>query len=413
MRLFLCLLALGFASRLTAADPANPTDLFEKRIKPIFDSPNPSSCVQCHLAGVDLKNYIRPSHRETFLSLRDQGLIDLDAPENSRILALIEMGQDDAGAKLIHKDARKAELDAFAAWVKASAADPELRNAPKLDADKLAKPSRPDAVIRHARKDRLLDSFTNSVWAMRFRCMGCHSEGTADNKKHVAEHGERVSWFKKAGPEATLKYLMESKLIDVKNPEQSLLLRKPLNEAKHGGGIKFLKGDEGYKAFRRFIEDYAAIVGDQYTKAEQLPKRPEVVSFGTDIWFKMENTPPVWGDKYVAVRLFAWDAAKKQWEPDPIATTDRRVWGQGKLWQHNLALHTERGSDRAKAFAKQPGLPPGRYLVKVYLDPAEQLTRDWTTDLSALEFVGQAEVQSAWPAGYGKMTALDAAKVRK
>ena len=55
-----------------AGQQATPDQVFEKRIAPIFKSPNPSSCVQCHLAGVDLKNYIRPSSKETFLSLRDR-----------------------------------------------------------------------------------------------------------------------------------------------------------------------------------------------------------------------------------------------------------------------------------------------------------------------------------------------------
>ena len=59
-------------------------------------------------------------------------------------------------------------------------------------------------VIRHARKDRLLESFTNSIWAMRFRCLSCHNEGTQENIKLVKEHGERVAWFKAEGPEATL-----------------------------------------------------------------------------------------------------------------------------------------------------------------------------------------------------------------
>src|SRR5688572_7925651 len=122
---------------LAFADPS-PEQVFERRIRPIFDSPNPSSCVQCHLAGVDLKHYIRPSHRETFLSLRDQGLVDLDRPEQSRILALITMGQEDAGAKLIHKKTRDAEYKAFAEWIKAGAADPGLRSGPKLAADQLA-----------------------------------------------------------------------------------------------------------------------------------------------------------------------------------------------------------------------------------------------------------------------------------
>ena len=49
-----------------------PAEVFEKRIVPIFKSPNPLSCVQCHLAGVDLKDYILPDAEKTFRSLRDK-----------------------------------------------------------------------------------------------------------------------------------------------------------------------------------------------------------------------------------------------------------------------------------------------------------------------------------------------------
>ena len=71
-----CCIAANFA--LGADGAADAQTVFERRILPIFKSPNPSSCTECHLAGVDLKNYILPSHEKTFLSLRDQGLIDLD-----------------------------------------------------------------------------------------------------------------------------------------------------------------------------------------------------------------------------------------------------------------------------------------------------------------------------------------------
>ena len=74
---------------IVPAAETSPAELFEQRIVPIFKSPNPSSCVQCHLAGVDLKDYILPSSEKTFLSLRDQGLVDLDKPEKSKILKLI------------------------------------------------------------------------------------------------------------------------------------------------------------------------------------------------------------------------------------------------------------------------------------------------------------------------------------
>ena len=406
--------------RVAAAAPADATDdaarVFEKRILPIFKSPDPSSCVQCHLAGVDLKQYIRPTHEETFLSLRDQGLIDLDAPDKSKILALIQMGEkDNAGAALIHEKARKAEHAAFAAWVAAGAADPKLRAAPKLAADRLAGTARPVEVIRHARTDRLLESFENTVWAMRFRCMGCHTEGTPENKKLVAEHGERVAWVKAGGPAATLAYLRTSKLIDPDKPENSLLLRKPLDAVKHGGGQKFLPGDQGYKAYRTFLDDYGRIVKDEYPDAASLPKAEAgPARFGTDIWLKLTNTPPAWADRLVQVDVYAWDAGKKAWEPAPVATTDRKVWGQGKLWQHSLTLLAAKGSDRAKAWkAGKPSLPKGRYLLKVYVDRADRLAADLTAVLGERDYAGRTEVTSDWPEGYGKMTAADAGGVKK
>src|SRR5262245_57106413 len=67
--------ATSCTSRRADDTAASPQEIFERRIVPIFKSPNPSSCTQCHLAGVDLKDYILPSHEKTFLSLRDQGLI--------------------------------------------------------------------------------------------------------------------------------------------------------------------------------------------------------------------------------------------------------------------------------------------------------------------------------------------------
>src|SRR5262245_14866229 len=113
-----CLLAI-LISPLAAE---SPEQVFEKRILPFFKSPNPSSCVQCHLAGVDLKDYILPSAENTFRSLRDQGLIDLSAPEKSKILTLIAMGNSDSKTPAVHAANRKAEYEAFAAWIKTCAA---------------------------------------------------------------------------------------------------------------------------------------------------------------------------------------------------------------------------------------------------------------------------------------------------
>lgn len=396
-------------------DPT-PQQVFEKRILPIFQSPNPSSCTQCHLAGVDLKNYILPSHEKTFLSLRDQGLVNLDKPEESKILRLIAMKEGSGkGADLIHAKTRQAEYEAFAAWIKASCADPKLRDAPPLKAAERAEPPRPAEVIRHARKDRLLESFENTLWALRFRCMSCHAEGTPENDKLRQEHGDRVAWMK-ADAAATMNYLIGSKLINAKEPEKSLLLLKPLAEVKHGGGKKFLVGDQGYKAFRTWLEDYAKTARDGYATAADLPKkaegRPE--RFGTESWLKLENTPPEWTDRLLQVEVYAWDEAKKSWEAEPVATSDRGVWGQGKLWQHTLDLLAAKDSERARTWKRgKPSLPAGKYLVKVYVDVEGRLAKDWKATMEKGDFVGQAEVTSRWPAGYGSMTVIDAGQVRR
>jgi hypothetical protein len=404
----------GMIGPLRAAEPT-PQEVFEKRIQPIFKSSNPSSCTQCHLAGVDLKNYILPSHEKTFLSLRDQGLINLDKPEESKILRLINMKDgENKGADLIHAKAREAEYEAFAAWIKASCADAKLRDAPPLKATERAEPPRPVEVIRHARKDRLLESFENNVWAMRFRCMSCHTQGSPENDKLRKEHGDRVAWVK-GDAAATMNYLIGSKLIDTKEPEKSLLLLKPLMEVKHGGGKKFLLGDQGYKAFRSWLEDYAKTVRDGYASAADLPKtagQPE--RFGSEAWLKLENTPPAWGDHLLVVELYAWDEAKKAWEAEPVATSDRGVWGKGKLWQHTLTLLAAKDSERAKTWKRgKPSLAAGRYLVKVYVDSDGRLAKDWKATLEKGDFAGQAEVTSRWPTGYGSMTVVDAAKVRR
>lgn len=219
------LMSLTVGSGLAEDGSASPLEVFNQRILPIFQSEQPSSCVQCHLSSVDLKNYILPSSEQTFVSLRDQGLIDLAAPGDSGILKLIRMGDrdPDAGTRLIHERMRMAELAAFEAWVVACCADPQLRDLPRLDPEKLAGPAVSDAVIRHARKGRVVDSFVRNVWSQRMRCFPCHTphEIDAENPRHQAalktqskfreelseELYGRLQIFRKT-PEETLQYLI-------------------------------------------------------------------------------------------------------------------------------------------------------------------------------------------------------------
>jgi hypothetical protein len=415
LALLLAFVATSGSSARAAETQPSSKEIFERRILPIFKSPNPSSCTECHLSGVDLKNYILPSHEKTFLSLRDQGLIDLENPADSKILRLIAMGGGtNQGAALISAKVREAEFAAFTEWIKASTRDPKLLSAPRLQLTEIAKPARPLEVIRHARTDRLLASFEENIWSQRFRCSGCHSPKGTENAKLVAEHGEQVSWLKDSA-DATMRYLLDSENVNVKQPERSRLILKPLNEIKHGGGQKMLAGDMTYKAFRAFLEDYAKTVGDRYVSAAELPKSksgPQV--FGSEIWLKLNNTPPEWADKLLQVTLFEWDTNENSWETEPIAISDRGVSGKGRLWQHNLALLAERNSDRASLWtASKPSLSAGRYLLKVHVDVKERLKSDWNSTLGDAELVSEIVIESKWPKGYGKMTVVEASQIRR
>ena len=348
---------------LPATTGATPLALFEQRIMPIFKSPQPASCVQCHLAGVDLKDYILPSHEQTFVSLRDQGLIDLAEPENSKILLLIEMGERDADkqARLIHEPARKAEYEAFAAWIRACCEDPRLRDLPRLAPAERARPERSDEVIRHVRKDRVLDSFIRIVWSQRMRCFPCHTPHEIDDenpqhrmaverhKDYVAQFGDRMHIFRET-PQATLQAMIEKSrespdgqlpLINPTHPRKSLLVLKPTSKlprkkddgsfeppssaepVSHMGGLKMHVDDPSYKAIVAWIRDYGNVLDDRYESREELP---------ADNWHPsdrvllLQDAPKEWPE-FVRVQLFVhgWDDRQGRFNEKPLAFTQNSL----------------------------------------------------------------------------------------
>ena len=403
---------------------------------PIFKSPNPSSCVQCHLSAVDLKDYILPSSDQTFASLRVQGLIDIDAPGKSKILKLIKMGEKDydKGAKMIHAKNRQAEYEAFAAWIKAGSNDPKLR---KLPAPKVAAgPARPNTIIRHARADRVLDSFTRNVWSQRMRCFPCHTphELKDDNPKHKLarermkkmEHNlgdlftKRMQIFKKT-PEETMDYLIRDgqrrrsyrlPLIDLKNPEDSLLILKPtarlpkkigdkkfedpsfLKPVSHMGGLKMHPDDFSYKSIIAWIEDYARVVGDQYNTVAELP---------ADNWYfskhmmLMREAPKDWPAlARVQFHIHGWDAAKEEWADEPIAFTQGTMNPRKSVFGAIFLLRNRHSEDKVEWDSDDPTLVPGRYQIKAYVDRHQKLAEDPTAMLGAAEFYGQGILPAKW-----------------
>lgn len=436
---------LAIVSRGAAeAGEPTPIEIFNQRILPIFRSPQPSSCVQCHLASVDLKTYILPSHEKTFASLRDQGLIDLEAPGESKILTLIRMGQKDLdeGARLIHEKTRQAEYEAFAAWLKACCADPAIRNLAKLDAAEYARPAVPDQVIRHARKSRVVDSFARIVWTQRMRCFPCHTPHEIDpsdpkhqaavktlrelKQKYGAEQLARLEIFRET-PEATVQYLVrrsretrgdELPLINLQNPRKSLLVLKPTSKlpvkladgtfetassvepVTHMGGLKMHPDDQSYKAFVAWLQDYANVTGGRYASVEDLPADNWM---GTQLVLQVAGTPDAW-PVGIPVQLFvhAWNAQDQRWRAEPVAFTQGTVTPRGMVNGALFILQATAPDDSSNLDADDvAALPRGRYLIKAYVDTRGRLADDPTLLLGEQDYAGQAELADArWRAGF-------------
>ncbi|MFN3150370.1 hypothetical protein [Bremerella sp.] len=162
-----------------------------------------------------------------------------------------------------------------------------------------------------------------------------------------------------------------------------------------------LVGDRSYKQFRRFLDDYAATVGGKYQTADQLPCASDEVSIVTEIWLKLEGIPTKYDKKLLQVDLYRETDAG--WSEQRAATSDRAVFGAKGLWQHSLSLTAPRDSAQANRLS-DGRLPPGKYLMRIYIDTDDKLQKDPTAELGKDELVGEVELTSRWPTGYGKMT---------
>jgi hypothetical protein len=389
-----------------AADGRNDTPasshalaLFQRRILPILKADKPSSCTECHISSVDLKNYIDPDQAKTFASLVAGGLIDSEHPDESKILQFIS--RSPAQSELTTRKMREREYEAFRAWIHAAVKDPMLLAAQPDDSDLLGAPL-PVEVIRHARTDRVLSSFIENVWSEVGRCAGCHSPDR--NQKTVEEWGEQVSWIKLGDPQATLRHMLDEGLIDVDTPETSPILTKPTLQQEHGGGQKMIIGDTTYVMFRRFLDDYSAVAAGRYRTADEIPQPPEEVSRVSDIWMHLNEVPEELDQVTLRVNLYRWLEEERRYSKERWATADRAIWGQGRRWGYHLTLTAPRGSQRAEEIAQRQQLPAGRYLVRIYLDRDRNLQEKYPYELGERELYGQMEIESRWQPGHGRST---------
>ena len=447
--LLLAVVASACWTTVVFAEESNPEAVFAQRLKPIFQSPHPSSCVQCHLSSVDLKNYILPSSRDTFLSLRDQGLIDTKRPKDSKILHLISMGDRDADgrSRRIHAKTRQAEYEAFSHWIEACCRDTKLLAEPGPRTSAKAGPQQPDEVIRHTRKDRVLDSFVRNIWSQRMRCFPCHtpSELDHDNPLHakpitryrefVKKYGARMNVFKKTPLETMTALIASSRkqhgarlpLINLQQPSESLLLLKPTAKlppkdedgklgqpssqipVSHMGGIKMHEGDQSYKAFLLWLQDYAKSVSGDYQSPDSLP---------ADNWYptqhvlRIKQLPASW-PKLAKVQVFVhrWDEQTDNWHDTPVAFTQSLVTPRRFI---NGALFVLAKPDERKHLSPTGvKLTPGKVQLRIYLDRQARLEDSPLQMLNQREPDGTAVFEAKFGNGFKNADIVNGLEVSK
>ncbi|HIK95137.1 MAG TPA: hypothetical protein EYG03_24610 [Planctomycetes bacterium] len=386
----------------TVATPASADDkaleLFKRRITPILRSPNPSSCSECHLSGVDLKDYIGDTQEETFAALRKAGLINMQKPDESKLLTFIH--RTPANASPVGREARQQEFTAFRAWIRAAVKDPVLAAA-KTDSDQLG-PKVAVEIIRHGRQDRVMASFVQNIWSEVGRCVNCHSPDL--NRKRIGRDGntkediDAISWVVPRDPGATLQKLVDSGNIDLEDPDASPVLTKPVGLEEHGGGPKFALGSRTDKSFRRFLNDYAAVVNGQYTAADQIPMPSNEVAVSTGQHLRIVDLPARFGKKLLRADIYGHDG--NEWSAVPWATAENPINGEREMWQSMVFATAAVGSDRALTLNEKYVLPKGRYLIKLYIDRANRLKKNRDYELGESEFYGQVETDGAWKVGY-------------
>jgi len=381
-------------------------EIFDRRMLPIVRSERASSCTECHFGGVELKNYVREDQASTFSALRDEGLIDLKNPDESKLLQFIARKPDNEDPLIAR--VRRSEFQAFRAWIRAAVKQPELLAA--MSTDTKIGAELPVEVIRHMRRDRVLRSFVENIWSEMGRCVSCHSPELNRNKigrnGFTEEDVDAISWVVPRDPRATLEKLVETGNIDIDDPDASAVVTKPAGLEDHGGGPKFAVGSRTDKNFRRFLNDYAAVVAGKYTRVDQLPDDVGEVAALTGQHLRIVDLPARFDKKLLRADIYR--RVEGNWSQTPWATAENPVVGQRHLWQSMVFAVAPRDSARGRLLRADQPLPAGRYLIKIYVDRDDRAKADRDYELSNADFYGQVEINGPWPRGYQPPKIIDA-----
>ncbi len=246
--------------------------LYEQRIKPLFETDRPKTCNQCHLSGVDLSLFVRDSMCETRACLLANGLVDTENIDNSLILTWIARAQPES--ELITQEVIDEEYEGFRQFLEqlvscSNASCPDVTctavKGPGM-CEREREPTLPTPTDPETQCDSqsVEAAFQATVFPWRDRCFPCHFDDQL-KADPLAPRWIEVGGNCETATVSTLRNVIDRGLVDPINPDQSLILLKPLPEiyggVEHGGGDKFHdKTDPAYVSFLSFAEYYAACV---------------------------------------------------------------------------------------------------------------------------------------------------------
>ena len=85
--LAIAVVTLLSSSMVAKAETAS--EIYTKRIVPLLQSSQPASCSECHLRGVELKDFLSEDSAQSFAELRARDWIDIEFPEKSKLLQFV------------------------------------------------------------------------------------------------------------------------------------------------------------------------------------------------------------------------------------------------------------------------------------------------------------------------------------
>ena len=265
------------------------TALYTRKIEPILKDDRPTSCNQCHLSGIDLSLFVKDTPCQTMACMSQLGLVDLGAPEQSKVLSWIERAKPQSA--LITESVIEAEYDGMLEWIQYASScggkvcptfdDPCNQAVPSASTRcDIALAVGTDYVDSGDCQELTLEQlFSADVYQWRERCYPCHfSSDTSvqqapkwitDVNVAMTEPGLACA----SSSLATMRTVLRQGLVNLEDPSQSFLLLKPLSDegggVTHGGGPKFDgPADPSYQSFLAWIRRYAACAAED----SSLPK---------------------------------------------------------------------------------------------------------------------------------------------